>query len=99
MIINKTKEYLNLIQKSTFNHLEGCFDVKLLKTGLSCKKKAYPAHGQNLYNTGTGLKMLYQTADVLNGMNKEKLTVTVDNRKEDCGTEVCIFIPANYKVE
>lgn len=59
----------------------------------------YPAHGQNLYNTGTGLKMLYQTADVLNGMNKEKLTVTVDNRKEDCGTEVCIFIPANYKIE
>jgi FkbM family methyltransferase len=38
-------------------------------------------------------------ADVLNGMNKEKLTVTVDNRKEVCGTEVCIFIPANYKIE
>lgn len=73
--------------------------MKLLKTGLSCKMKVYPAHGQNLYNTGTGLKMLYQTADVLNGMNKEKLTVTVDNRKEDCGTEVCIFIPANYKIE
>lgn len=59
----------------------------------------YPERGQNVFSTGTGLKMLYQTADVLNGMNKEKLTVTVNNCEEVCGTEVCIFIPANYKIE
>lgn len=59
----------------------------------------YPEHGQNMFSTGTGLKMLYQTADVLNGMNKEKLIITVHNRKEDCGTEVRIFIPDNYKIE
>jgi len=59
----------------------------------------YPDLELGVYGTGTGLKVLYQTADVLNGMNKEKLTITVDNRKDGGGTEVCFFIPDNYIIE
>ncbi|MBN2661839.1 MAG: histidine kinase [Tannerellaceae bacterium] len=59
----------------------------------------YPDLELGVYGTGMGLKVLYQTADVLNGMNKEKLTISVDNRKDGGGTEVCFFIPDNYKIE
>lgn len=59
----------------------------------------YPDLELGVYGTGMGLKVLYQTADVLNGMNKEKLTISVDNRKDEGGTEVCFFIPDNYKIE
>lgn len=59
----------------------------------------YPDLELGVYGTGMGLKVLYQTADVLNGMNKEKLTITVDNRMDGGGTEVCFFIPDKYKIE
>ncbi|MDD2953690.1 MAG: histidine kinase [Parabacteroides sp.] len=48
--------------------------------------------------TGTGLKVLYRTIQLLNMRNKEKITYSVREKKgeEGTGTIVLFFIPSNY---
>lgn len=57
---------------------------------------ASTAHG-----TGTGLKVLYQTIQLLNTKNKnEKIHFNIGNRNEDkTGTHVTIYIPFHYSFD
>lgn len=48
--------------------------------------------------TGTGLKTLYQTIDLLNSLNREKMQFRIQRIAEDrSGTRVYIFVPNNFK--
>jgi tetratricopeptide (TPR) repeat protein len=49
--------------------------------------------------TGTGLKVLYQTIDLFNRENSEKIQFNIlrSGMEEQGGTRVTIFIPDNYK--
>ncbi len=48
--------------------------------------------------TGTGLKVLYQTIDLLNTMNKEKMVFRIQGNADGSGgTRVYIYVPDNYK--
>lgn len=51
--------------------------------------------------TGTGLKVLYQTIDVLNSKNSEKISLDIENVKDEAasGTRVEITVPDDYNFE
>jgi Putative regulator of cell autolysis len=55
--------------------------------------------GSPSYGTGTGLRVIYQTLQILNQKNDRKLTFSIKDRKEDGanGVRVEIFIPSDYK--
>lgn len=48
--------------------------------------------------TGTGLKVLYTTIQILNNKNKEKIEFNIEKLEavDSSGTRVCIVIPENY---
>ncbi len=52
-------------------------------------------------NTGTGLKTLYQTIDLLNIRNEEKILFTIfsSDSTGHTGTQVSVFIPDKYRFE
>jgi hypothetical protein len=55
---------------------------------------------QSKYGTGTGLKVIYQTIELLNAKNEEKIEFTIlADRVSGDGTRVSIFIPLNYSYE
>lgn len=51
--------------------------------------------------TGTGTKVMYQTIGLLNGKNKEKITLSISGKERsgESGTKVDIYIPYNYSFE
>lgn len=50
--------------------------------------------------TGTGLKVIYQTIELLNACNQEKIAFTISaNDSSSGGTHVSIYIPQNYSYE
>lgn len=51
--------------------------------------------------TGTGLKVLYQSIDLFNHKNKEKILFRILRSDEEGlgGTKVSVYIPNNYKFE
>jgi len=51
--------------------------------------------------TGTGLKVLYQTIDVLNSKNSEKISLNIEDVKDTVttGTRVKITVPDEYNYE
>jgi hypothetical protein len=62
----------------------------------------FPHQESQTKGTGTGLKVLFQTIQLLNGKNINKADLTIQNIRENstiCGTEVKIFVPDNYKFE
>lgn len=62
----------------------------------------FPQQTSQTKGTGTGLKVLYQTVQLLNAKNANKIIFIIQNiEKEEiiCGTEVSIHIPNNYKFE
>ena len=61
-------------------------------------------HPENIVKTrgtGTGLKVLYQTIDVLNSKNSEKISLNIENVKDTVttGTRVKITVPDEYNYE
>lgn len=51
----------------------------------------------NPKGTGTGLRVIYQTIELLNAKNQEKITFDISaNEGSFCGTRVLIYIPRNY---
>lgn len=63
----------------------------------------FPKQTNQTKGTGTGLKVMYQTIQLLNAKNADKIFFTIQNieKREEgvCGTEVKIYIPNNYKFE
>jgi tetratricopeptide (TPR) repeat protein len=61
----------------------------------------HPKTELNISGTGTGLRVINQTIQILNSHNKEKITFLIQkiDKKEDTGTIVEIFIPQNFKFE
>lgn len=62
----------------------------------------FPQQTSQTKGTGTGLKVLYQTIQLLNIKNKSKILFSIQNiEKEEglTGTEVKIYIPNDYKFE
>lgn len=51
--------------------------------------------------TGTGTKVLYQTIELLNSKNKEKMEISMQNKEvlQGKGTLVTIYIPNHYSFE
>lgn len=53
--------------------------------------------------TGSGLKMLYRTIEILNTKNNEKMQFTIQNRRDtnpsEEGTRVTLIVPLGYKFE
>jgi len=51
--------------------------------------------------TGTGLKVLYQTIDILNRRNNEKICLSIEDVKDPVasGTRVEIVVPNDYDFE
>ena len=51
--------------------------------------------------TGTGTKVLYQTIELLNSKNKEKMEISMQNKEalQSNGTLVTIYIPNHYSFE
>lgn len=60
-----------------------------------------PGKGDPLAGTGTGLKVLYQSIDLFNHKNKEKILFRILRSDEEGlgGTMVSVYIPDNYKFE
>lgn len=62
----------------------------------------FPQQASQTKGTGIGLKVLFQTIQLLNDKNINKTDLTIQNIRENgkiCGTEVKIFVPDNYKFE
>ncbi|MBB3187846.1 tetratricopeptide repeat-containing sensor histidine kinase [Microbacter margulisiae] len=61
----------------------------------------YPGQQRTNDSTGTGLKVLYQTIQLLNAKNREKIVFSVMNIPADAGTgtKVEIYIPEHYVFE
>jgi len=62
----------------------------------------FPQQTSRTKGTGTGLKVLFQTIQLLNAKNTDQASLTIQNIREKeqiTGTEVCIFVPYNYKFE
>ncbi len=57
----------------------------------------------DIRGTGSGLKMLYRTIEILNARNEEKIAFNIDNRSfsdtEEKGTRVTFIIPTHYNFE
>ena len=60
-----------------------------------------PQVASSTRGTGTGLKVLYQTIQLLNTKNKnEKIRFNIDNRNDgQTGTQVSVFIPFHFSYE
>lgn len=54
------------------------------------------ASGNQHKGTGTGLKVLYQTIYWFNEANRQQMTLDLEQRKDQPGTLVRIFIPAGF---
>ena len=64
--------------------------------------RAYlPQVASSTRGTGTGLKVLYQTIQLLNTKNKnEKIRFNIDNRNDgQTGTQVSVFIPFHFSYD
>ena len=55
-------------------------------------------HPRCTRGTGTGLKVLYQTIQLLNDKNREKIRFEIKNlvNNGQTGTQVLIYIPLDY---
>ena len=60
-----------------------------------------PQVASSTRGTGTGLKVLYQTIQLLNTKNKnEKIRFNIDNRNDgQTGTQVSVFIPFHFSYD
>ena len=60
-----------------------------------------PQEASSTRGTGTGLKVLYQTIQLLNTKNKnEKIRFNIDNRDDgQTGTEVSVYIPFHFSYD
>lgn len=58
-------------------------------------------HGRSSDGTGTGLKVLYQTIDLFNNKNREKIVFRIlrSDEEELGGTKVTIYIPDNFRFQ
>ncbi|MEA5127235.1 MAG: hypothetical protein VB074_03560 [Proteiniphilum sp.] len=68
--------------------------------GKSCAGYS-PGKGNPSAGTGTGLKVLYQSIDLFNHKNKEKILFHILRSDEEGlgGTKVSVYIPDNYTFE
>lgn len=77
-------------------------DMKNVRISIQDNGDGYhPERLLNTKGTGTGLKVLYQTIQLLNERNIERIILNItDVRNEiNCGTIVEIIIPVNYNFE
>lgn len=85
---------------------EACIHVLLkdVQTGIEIiirnngRKYSPFTANNNKYNTGTGLKVIYQSIMLMNTRNKEQITFDIRN-DDDEGTVVSIYIPYQYTYE
>jgi len=61
----------------------------------------FPEKISNTKGTGTGLKVLYQTIQLLNLKNEQKIGIDISNLQGEttCGTKVEITVPRDYDFE
>jgi len=61
----------------------------------------HPEKQLHTKGTGTGLKVLYQTIDVLNSKNSERICLNIEDVKDVVmtGTRVRITVPDEYNYE
>lgn len=61
----------------------------------------HPENVVTTRGTGTGLKVLYQTIDVLNSKNEEKISLNIEDVRDasTSGTRVRITVPEEYNYE
>ncbi len=80
--------------------------IKIRKEGTGIKVRItdngtgyYPEKESRTSGTGTGLKVLNQTIEILNLQNAEKITFSLSkkNKEKQNGTSVELFIPFNYQ--
>lgn len=80
-------------------------DIRVIREGNGVKieirdnGRGYSPHTMSsTRGTGTGLKVLYQTIQLLNAKNKEKIRFEISNITEEgkTGTLVSVYIPYNY---
>lgn len=64
-------------------------------------RRYLPQVASSTRGTGTGLKVLYQTIQLLNTKNKnEKIRFNIDNRNDgQTGTQVSVFIPFHFSYD
>ncbi len=64
-------------------------------------KGYYPKKANNSSGTGTGLKVLRQTIQILNSCNKHKITFSITNKEseKETGANTQIFIPYQFNFE
>jgi len=62
------------------------------------KYTPFAPSSNKLESTGTGLRIIYQSIQLLNTHNKEKITFQILPGKEE-GTAISIFIPYHYSYE
>ena len=59
-----------------------------------------PQVASSTRGTGTGLKVLYQTIQLLNTKNKNEIRFNIDNRNDgQTGTQVSVFIPFHFSYD
>lgn len=71
--------------------------IKVVDNGRGLRQ----TYGKQTHGTGTGLKVINQTIEMLNSRNSEKIVFSIRNREDDPagGTITEIYLPANYKFE
>ena len=62
------------------------------------KYAPFAPSNNKLESTGTGLRIIYQSIQLLNTHNKQKITFQILPGKEE-GTTISIFIPYQYSYE
>ena len=92
----RTKEGEKLLSISILKQ-----DVNVLITIQDNGAGYHPENSVKTRGTGTGLKVLYQTIDVLNSKNNEKISLNIEDVKdtETTGTRVKITVPDEYNYE
>ena len=77
--------------------IDNCLTILIIDNG----DGYHPERLLETKGTGTGLKVLYQTIQVLNARNKEKINLNITNRSEknSSGTKVEVIIPKSFSYD
>lgn len=77
---------------------EACRGVNIHINNNGHKYSPFAPSNNKLESTGTGLRIIYQSIQLLNTHNKEKITFQILPGQEE-GTAISIFIPYQYSYE
>lgn len=101
-IENALKHALREKEGEKLLHISIEQDTKVVRITIQDNGDGYhPERLLNTKGTGTGLKVLYQTIQVLNERNNEKIAFNITDMKDEIisGTRVMISIPTSYNFE